>query len=103
MSDSNSLELRIAFQYGRFWPISEVCQEMADLSDPLPEAILSVFAIDKRALPETDLTLSGLIGHVIAGLIAVGLAELRKALPWVRRQSPADGQRIVLFTLLSLS
>jgi hypothetical protein len=59
---SNSLELRIAFHNavsrfqdwtadvaeprvklrGRFCPISEVCQEVANLSDPLPEAILSI-------------------------------------------------------------
>jgi hypothetical protein len=62
-SESNSLELRIAFQNalsrfqdwttnvaepkvrlcGRFRSISEVCREVADLSDLLPEAILSVF------------------------------------------------------------
>jgi len=59
--ESNSLELRIAFHNavsrfqdwtadvaepkvklrGRFCTISEVCQEVANLSDPLPEAILS--------------------------------------------------------------
>jgi len=61
-SESNSLELRIAFHNavsrfqdwtadvaepkvklcGGFCPISEVCQAVADLSDPLPGAILSV-------------------------------------------------------------
>jgi hypothetical protein len=61
-SESNSLELRIAFHnavsrfqdwtagiaeskvkfHGRFWPISEVCREVGKLSDPLPEAVLSV-------------------------------------------------------------
>jgi len=61
-SVSNSLELRIAFHNAvsrfqdwtadvaepkvrfcsRFCPLSEVCNVIADLSDPLPEAILSV-------------------------------------------------------------
>ena len=30
-------------------PISEVCQEVANLSDPLPEAILSILYKDKQA------------------------------------------------------
>jgi hypothetical protein len=62
LSDSNSLELRIVFHnavlrfqdwtadvgepkvklHGRFCPISEVCEEVAILSNPLPETILSV-------------------------------------------------------------
>ena len=61
LSDSNTLELRIAFNNavarfqdwtanvaeprvklcGKFCPISEVCEEVAILSDPLPESILS--------------------------------------------------------------
>jgi hypothetical protein len=61
-SESSSLELRIAFHNavsryqdwtadiaepkvklcGRFCPISEVCQEVTNLSDPLPEVILSI-------------------------------------------------------------
>lgn len=61
-SESDSLELRIAFHNavsrfqdwtadvaeprvklcGRFCPISEICQEVANLSDPLPEVILSI-------------------------------------------------------------
>jgi hypothetical protein len=61
-SESNSLELRMAFHNavsrfqdwtagvaepkvklcGRFCPISEVCEEVANLSNPLPEAILSI-------------------------------------------------------------
>ena len=69
LSDSNSLELRIAFHNavsrfqdwtadvaepkvrlcGRFWPISEVCQEIADLSNPLPEFILSVLYKQTKA------------------------------------------------------
>jgi hypothetical protein len=68
-SESNSLELRIAFHNavsrfqdwtadvaepkvslcGRFRFISEVCQEVADLSDPSPEAILSVLYKETRA------------------------------------------------------
>src|SRR5499427_5733779 len=62
LSDSNTLELRIAFHNavarfqdwtadvaeprvklcGKFCPISEVCEEVASLSDPLPESILSI-------------------------------------------------------------
>ena len=62
LSESNTLELRIAFHNavarfqdwtadvaeprvklcGRFCPISEVCEEVAILSDPLPESILSI-------------------------------------------------------------
>jgi hypothetical protein len=68
-SESNSLELRIAFHNavsrfqdwtadvaepkvrlcGRFRFVSEVCQEVADLSDPLPGAILSVLYKETRA------------------------------------------------------
>ena len=68
-SESNSLELRIAFHNavsrfqdwtanvaepkvklrGRFCPISEVCQEVANLSDPLPESILSILYRNTRA------------------------------------------------------
>ena len=62
LSESNTLELRIAFHNavarfqdwtadvaeprvklcGKFCPISEVCEEVANLSDPLPESILSI-------------------------------------------------------------
>src|SRR5215472_17493843 len=69
LSGSNSLELRIAFHNavsrfqdwtadvaepkarlcGRFWPISEVCQEITDLSDPLPEFILSILYKESKA------------------------------------------------------
>ena len=69
MNDSNSLELRIAFHNavsrfqdwtadvaepkvrlrGRFCPISEVCEEVAILSHPLPEAILSVLYEETKA------------------------------------------------------
>ena len=69
LSESNSLELRIAFHNavsrfqdwtadvaeprvrlcGRFCAISEMCQEIADLSDPLPEAILSVLYKETKA------------------------------------------------------
>ena len=68
-SDSNSLELRIAFHNavlrfqdwtadvpepkvklrGRFCPISEVCRDVANLSDPLPEAILSILYKETQA------------------------------------------------------
>jgi hypothetical protein len=68
-SDFNSLELRIAFHNavsrfqdwtadvaepkvklrGKFCPISEICQEVANLSDPLPEAILSILYDETQA------------------------------------------------------
>ena len=67
--ESNSLELRIAFHNavwrfhdwtvdvaepkvrlcGRFRSISEVCQEVADLSDPLPEAVLLILHKETKA------------------------------------------------------
>ena len=67
--DTNLLELRVAFHNavsrfqdwtanvaepkvklrGRFCPISEVCQEIANLSDRLPEAILSILYKETRA------------------------------------------------------
>jgi len=67
--ESNSLELRIAFHNAvsrfqdwtadvaepkvrlrsRFCPISEVCQEVTNLSDPLPEAILSALYNESKA------------------------------------------------------
>jgi hypothetical protein len=67
--EANSLELRIAFHnavsrfqdwtanvgepkvrlHGKFCPISEVCQEIADFSSPLPEAILSVLYKETKA------------------------------------------------------
>jgi hypothetical protein len=69
LSESNSLELRIAFHNavsrfqdwtadvaeprvrlcGRFCPIGEVCQEIAGLSDQLLEAILSVLYKETKA------------------------------------------------------
>jgi hypothetical protein len=62
LSKPNTLEVRVAFHnavarfqdwtadvaeprvklHGRFRPISEVCEEVANLSDPLPESILSI-------------------------------------------------------------
>jgi hypothetical protein len=68
-SDSNSLELRIAFHNavsrfqdwaadvaepkvklcGKFCPISEVCQEVATVPAPLPEAILSILYKETRS------------------------------------------------------
>jgi hypothetical protein len=68
-SESNSLELRIAlhnavsrFQdwtanvaepkvklQNKFCPISEVCREVANLSDPLPQAILSILYKETQA------------------------------------------------------
>ena len=69
LSDSNTLELRIAFNNvvarfqdwtanvaeprvklcGKFCPISEVCEEVANLSDPLSESILSILYRNTRA------------------------------------------------------
>jgi hypothetical protein len=68
-AESNSLELRIAFHNavsrfqdwtadvaepkvrlcGRFRSISEVCQEVADLSNQLPEAVLSILYKETKA------------------------------------------------------
>jgi len=68
-SESDSLELRIAFHNavsrfqdwtadvaepkvrlcGRFCSISEVCEEVAALVDPLPEAILSILYKETKA------------------------------------------------------
>jgi hypothetical protein len=67
--ESHSLELRVAFHNAvsrfqdwtagideprvrlrsRFCSISEVCQEIVDVSDPLPEAILSVLYKETKA------------------------------------------------------
>jgi hypothetical protein len=67
--ESNTLELRIAFHNavsrfqdwtadiaepkvrlcGRFCSIIEVCQDVADLSDPLPKAILSTLYKETKA------------------------------------------------------
>ncbi len=69
LPESNSLERRIAFHNavsrfqdwtadvaepkvrlcGRFYPISEICREVANLSDPLPGAILSVLYKETKA------------------------------------------------------
>ena len=68
-SESNSLELRMAFHNavsrfqdwtanvaeprvklrGKFCPISEVCEEVANLSNQLPEFILSVLCKETKA------------------------------------------------------
>ena len=67
--ESNSLELRIAFHnavsrfqdwkanvvepkvkfHGRFCPISELCREVANLSDSLPTTILSILYKETQA------------------------------------------------------
>jgi hypothetical protein len=69
LSESNTLELRIAFHnavarfedwttdvaeprvrfHGRFCPISEVCEEVGHLFDPLPKGILSILYMERRA------------------------------------------------------
>ena len=69
LSESNTLELRIAFHNavarfqdwtadvaeprvklcGKFCPISEVCEEVANLFHPLPENILSILYRNTRA------------------------------------------------------
>jgi hypothetical protein len=69
LSESDTLELRIAFHnavsrfqdwtanvaepkvklHGKFCPISEVCREVANLSDPLPDAIRSILYKEARA------------------------------------------------------
>jgi hypothetical protein len=67
--DSNSLELRMAFHnavsrfqdwtanvaepkvklHGRFCPVSEVCEEVANLSNLLPEFILLILCKETKA------------------------------------------------------
>jgi hypothetical protein len=69
LSESNTLELRIAFHnavsrfqdwtanvaepkvklHGKFCPISEVCREVANLSDPLPDAVRSILYKEAQA------------------------------------------------------
>jgi hypothetical protein len=89
VSESNSLELRIAFHNavsrfqawtadvgelrvklrGRFCPISEVCEAVSNLSHPLPRA---VFAILYKETQKTDETYRG------AGRRLLRLIERRK-------------------------
>jgi hypothetical protein len=101
-SESNSLELRIAFHNavsrfqdwttgvaepkvrlcGRFWPISEVCQEIADLSDSVPKSILSVLYKHTKALHDvpalkTDETYRGAGQHLLR-LIERRREEIRR-------------------------
>jgi hypothetical protein len=95
--ESNTLELRIAFHNavsrfqdwtadvaepnvklrGRFCPISKVCDEIADLADPLPEAILLVLYKETKTGDDMlrlkmDETYRG------AGRHLLGLIERRK-------------------------
>ena len=89
-SESNSLELRVAFHnavlrfqdwtagideprvklHDRFCPISEVCLEIVDLSNLLPEAILSILyketkAGDDMLALKTDETYRGASRHLL--------------------------------------
>jgi hypothetical protein len=96
LPDSNSLELRIAFHNAvsrfqdwtanvgepkvklrsRFCPISEVCQEVANLCTPLPEAILSI--LYKAAHAGDDLALKMDETYRGAGQHLLRLIEKRK-------------------------
>ena len=94
LSDSNTLELRIAFHNavarfedwtadvgeprvklcGKFCSISVVCEEVANLSDPLPKSILSILyrkthAGDDALALKIDETYRGAGRHLL-GLIA---------------------------------
>jgi hypothetical protein len=107
-SESNSLELRIAFHNavsrfqdwtanvaepkvklrGRFCPISEVCQEVASLRDPLPNAILSILYKETKAgndmlTLKMDETYRG-AGHYLLLLIERRKDEIR------RRKAPGS-------------
>src|SRR6516164_8464926 len=92
--DSNSLELRMAFHNavsrfqdwtanvaeprvklrGKFCPISEVCEEVANLSNQLPEFILSVLCKETKA---DDDVLALERGRIVSALASnAGLARL---------------------------
>ena len=106
--ETNSLELRIAFHNavsrfqdwtanvaeprvklrGRFCPISEVCEEVANLSNQLPELILSVLYKETKADEDVlalklDETYRGAARHLLR-LIERRKDEIRrrKALKW---------------------
>jgi hypothetical protein len=95
LSESNTLELRIAFHNavarfqdwtadvaeprvklcGKFCPISEVCEEVANLSDPLPESVLSILyrnthAGDDALALKIDETFAGLAGICCGSLLS---------------------------------
>jgi hypothetical protein len=94
--ESNSLELRTAFHnavsrfedwtanvaepkvklHGRFCPISEVCEKVANLSNPLPGFILSVLCKETKADDMLALKLDETYGG--AGRHLLRLIERRK-------------------------
>ena len=101
-SETNSLELRMAFHnavsrfqdwtanvaepkvklHGRFCPISEVCEEVANLSNLLPEFILSVLYKETKAGDDVlalklDKTYRGAGRHLLR-LIGMRKDEIRR-------------------------
>ena len=108
LSESNTLELRIAFHNavarfqdwtadvaeprvklcGKFCLISEVCEEVASLSNPLPESILSILHRNTHA---GDDALALKIVKPIAGPAGVCCGSLRSA----KTRSAAESTVIV--------
>jgi len=104
-SESDSLELRIAFHNAvsrfqdwtagvaeprvklrdRFCPISEICQEVANLSDPLPKDILSVLY---KETPAGDDMLALKMDETYRG----GARHLRRLIENRKRQRRLDSR-----------
>jgi hypothetical protein len=96
--ESNSLELRIAFHnavsrfqdwkatvaepkvklHGRFRPISELCREVAFLSEPLPSTILSILHKETAAADDDILALKMTETYGEASQHLLRLIERRK-------------------------
>ncbi len=111
-SESNSLELRVAFHnavsrfqdwtaivaepkvklHGRFCPISKVCEEVANLSNLLPEFILSVLYKETKAGDDVlalklDETYRGASRHLLR-LIERRQDEIRRR--WALKSRPLN-------------
>jgi hypothetical protein len=104
-SESNSLELRIAFHNavlrfqdwtanvaepkvklrGKFSPISEVCREVANLSDPLPAIVLSILY---KETPAGDDMLALKMDETYRG----GARHLRRLIENRKRQRRLDSR-----------
>ena len=113
--DSNSLELRMAFHNavsrfqdwtanvaeprvklrGKFCPISEVCAEVANLSNQLPEFILSVLCKETKA---DDDVLALERGRIVSALASnTGLARLVEV-QYVTKQLQSERKTLYIIT-----
>ena len=113
--DSNSLELRMAFHNavsrfqdwatnvaeprvklrGKFCPISEVCEEVANLSNQLPEFILSVLCKETKA---DDDVLALERGRIVSALASnAGLARLVEE-RYVTKQLQSERKTLYIIT-----